>query len=174
MKVDLHIGRLDADSMRRTRWFGFDVILIEHDQVRPPSPAVEKPEIFWYKYDPSSEWNAPIIRIGVDFRYKDFMEHLKSHPNRVKAAVFDLRDLRNGAIPPFILTRAAYQLIRRDIPVLFASGAQSLNELVPPQVLDSLTKFLILHRGTADSLRYRKFMAALDGILRGENYFEAN
>lgn len=174
MKVDLHIGRLDADSMRRIRWLGFDAILVERDQVSPPSLGWEKPEIYRYRYDPSNDWNAPIIRIGVEFRYKDFIDHLKGHPNRVKAAIFDLRDLRNGAIPPFILTRAAYQLLRRDIPILFASGALSLNELVPPQVLDSLTKFLVLHRDTTDSLRYRKFTASLSGILRSESYFEAN
>jgi len=168
--VDLYIKRIDNEILETVRRFNYKTLVCYCDYNKKiNSPGMY---IFKYKYNPEKDFKGPLVKLSSQ-NLDELAEYIRGHPNRIQGIILDFNEFRNGSIDFTALSSRLPFFQGHNIPVLFGSGADSANRVLPAVTLKAAIKYLTPMKDPDNSKIYKKFYKNLFSILTQGKYFEA-
>ncbi len=170
LPIDLYIRRIDDEILEMARQFNFKTLVCYCDVGK--KIILPNMYIFKYKYNPEKDFKGPLVKINSE-NLDELTDYTKNHPNKIQGIILDFNEFRNGSIDYTTLSYKLPFFQRHNIPVFFASGADSANKVLPEVTLKAAVKYLTPMKDPDNSRIYKKFYKNLFSVLTQGKYFEA-
>ena len=167
MAFDLHVRKLDKETYEKIKIYGYRLILV--DEISGTFDG--RPKIIIRKKIGNDAKTAkkpkPILHVPIT-NFEAAIGLIKRYPNRVRCVEVDLKELREEADKALAfknLERFSNWLSKRKIPLLFSSGAESVEDVVTPMVLFEMVR--LVYPKVRMAKHYRSFYKFLEGLEHG-------
>ena len=165
-ETDFYVKLVDAEFLRLSEISGVKFVLTEGFSEELSITGIN---VYRYKYDPTKDFKGPFIVANAN-NYKQTLEYIKKHPNRVFAIIADLNSFMSDEMSHFNFIKLLNKVY--SIPLLYGSGAKNGFEFVPPIILNYALEFFCGERNIERKKLYKTLSERFISLLGDERYFE--